>query len=131
MKMTRRTFSTLALGSILGGCVVKVNNKNNDALVGRSRTNTGANVRRGPGTSFAVIRTLRAGTSVGIYGSNGNWRRIRVGSDYGWIHASLLGRRRGGGGASPAPAADGKEVAAAPCVGENCEAADGYEVVPE
>jgi len=54
------------------------------------------NMRSGPGTGYAVLDTIPAGTVVDVRGCTGSW--CDIGS--GWVSASYLAR----GGYAPAPA---------------------------
>lgn len=49
------------------------------------------NARRGPGTDFAVVGVLRAGTEVSELRRDGNWSEVTV-ADLGrvWVHTSYL-----------------------------------------
>jgi|GEM_PF-2821882 len=55
-------------------------------------TPSGLNFRRGPGTNYAVIRTLSQGTNVVRLGTNanGSWSFIRVGNQEGWVSTTYL-----------------------------------------
>ena len=53
---------------------------------GRTRYRTA--FRRGPGTGFGTIRTLRNNTSFQVLGRRGNWLRVRIGNQTGWIGRS-------------------------------------------
>lgn len=50
------------------------------------------NVRAGPGTNYAVVGTLQAGTSALITGRNeaGDWWQIEIDGGAGWVLASLV-----------------------------------------
>lgn len=58
--------------------------------VTRLYTTTGARVRSGPGTDFAIVTTLPAGNPVLVSEVSGTWRRIVSGSAVGWIRFDLL-----------------------------------------
>lgn len=48
------------------------------------------NVRKGTGDQYAVMRILQAGTLVRVNGSVGEWRRVAIGHEHGWVPASQL-----------------------------------------
>lgn len=50
----------------------------------------GVNLRKGAGTGYGVIRTLRAGTSVRVYAKSGKWSRVKTGSTYGWVYSEYV-----------------------------------------
>ncbi|MGQ0429110.1 MAG: SH3 domain-containing protein [Gammaproteobacteria bacterium] len=61
----------------------------------RLQTSTGANVREGPGSVHRVLFTLPAGAAVTGLSQADEWVRITDPSGRaGWIHQSLIGRRR-------------------------------------
>jgi len=47
--------------------------------------NASAELRRGAGTSYAVIRTLNSGANVNVLSISGTWIRVRIGNDEGWV----------------------------------------------
>ena len=55
-------------------------------------TKSSANLRRGAGTNHAVIRNVAKGTKVTILGvsKTGNWTRVRVGAQVGWISTQAV-----------------------------------------
>jgi uncharacterized protein YraI len=55
------------------------------------------NVRSGPGTSYAVVDTVRRGTSVDVQQCQGSWCYISKPGPDGWVSASYLSA----GGGSP------------------------------
>ena len=58
------------------------------------QTNTGANVREGPGVSFRILFTLPAGSALTGVSHAEQWVRITDGSGRsGWISQSLIARR--------------------------------------
>ncbi len=63
---------------------------------------TSISVRRGPGTSYAVVDVLRAGQSVRISNCNGGWCRVNHGGPSGWVSQNFLSRTGSGGGDSGA-----------------------------
>lgn len=67
-----------------------------------------ANVRRGPGTSFAVVDSLRIGEALPVIGRNqdGSWWQVRTDSGSAWVAASVaLAVRTAGVPVVPAPTA--------------------------
>ena len=48
------------------------------------------NLRSGPGTGYAILRQLPAGTVVSVDGSSGAWRKVHVGSAVGWVSGAWL-----------------------------------------
>ncbi|MCB9452744.1 MAG: SH3 domain-containing protein [Anaerolineaceae bacterium] len=57
----------------------------------RALTNTGLNFRAGPGTNYAIITVLPAGTVVPIVGRLGDnsWWQVQQGINIGWVSASF------------------------------------------
>lgn len=51
---------------------------------------TRSNVRAGPGLQHPVIATLDGGVPVTAHGELGEWTRITVGAERGWIYSRLL-----------------------------------------
>jgi len=53
-------------------------------------------LRSGPGTSHAPLRTVTRGTRVTVLGvsNTGNWTRIRIGNDIGWVSTNRLNHLR-------------------------------------
>lgn len=51
------------------------------------------NVRKGTGDQYPVMRILQAGTLVRVNGSVGDWRRIILDQDHGWVPACQLQAR--------------------------------------
>ncbi|RMG89809.1 MAG: DUF3380 domain-containing protein [Chloroflexi bacterium] len=56
----------------------------------RGKTRTNLNLRRGPGTSFEVIRVLPLGTEVVVLEHQGDWLRVRAGLDEGFVHRDFV-----------------------------------------
>ena len=50
----------------------------------------GLNLRKGPGTSYSVIRTLSKGTAVTVHSSNNGWSKISVNGVEGYVSTSFL-----------------------------------------
>jgi hypothetical protein len=52
---------------------------------------TKSNFREGPGQSFGILDTLKKGTPLTAYSSNGSWLRVvQEDGTSGWIHESLV-----------------------------------------
>lgn len=66
------------------------------------------NVRSGPGTQYAVIGVIPAGTAVNATGCSGSWCRVRHGGDAGWASSAYLDI--GGGAAGPVAVDEGPAV---------------------
>jgi hypothetical protein len=65
-----------------------------------------ANLRNGPGTSYAVIDTLDPGTGLTIHACTGTWCAVTTDSDDDGFLAKSLIDFDGGAGPSPVPAGD-------------------------
>ena len=50
----------------------------------------GLNLRKGPGTSYSVIRTLSKGTAVTVHSSNNGWSKVSVNGVEGYVSTSYL-----------------------------------------
>ena len=50
----------------------------------------GLNLRKGPGTSYSVIRTLSKGTAVTVHSSSNGWSKISVNGVEGYVSTSFL-----------------------------------------
>lgn len=49
------------------------------------------NVRRGPGTSYGVLKQVKAGQEFGILDRSGNWLKVDISNGQaGWIHKDLV-----------------------------------------
>lgn len=48
------------------------------------------NVRSGPGTGYSRIGSLRAGSTVSVIGSSGDWYHITYGSLTGYVHSDYM-----------------------------------------
>ena len=53
-------------------------------------TSAGLNLRKGPGTSYSVIRTLSKGTAVTVHSSSNGWSKISVNGVEGYVSTSYL-----------------------------------------
>ena len=50
--------------------------------------------RRGPGTSYATIRSVRGNTNLRITGRNGSWYRVVIDGTTGWVRRASVARTR-------------------------------------
>ena len=50
----------------------------------------GLNLRKGPGTSYSVIKTLSKGTAVTVHSSNNGWSKVSVNGVEGYVSTSYL-----------------------------------------
>ncbi len=50
----------------------------------------GLNLRKGPGTSYSVIKTLSKGTAVTVHSSSNGWSKISVNGVEGYVSTSFL-----------------------------------------
>ena len=80
--MFRKLVAALAL---LGGLAVAA-----PALAASAHTTGNVNVRSGPGTGYAKLGTLTAGTRVKLRGCEDNWCSVRGAGLSGWVSANLL-----------------------------------------
>ncbi|MCG7508615.1 SH3 domain-containing protein [Mesorhizobium retamae] len=80
--MSRKLFAVLAL---IGGLVISA-----QAVAASGYTSGNVNVRSGPGTGYAKIGVLTAGTRVSLRGCQNNWCNVRGAGLVGWISASFL-----------------------------------------
>ncbi|MBT9174376.1 MAG: hypothetical protein DDT22_00028 [candidate division WS2 bacterium] len=54
-------------------------------------TSTSLNMRTGPGTNFAIIRTLTLGTEFTVIKKEGAWLQIRLkDGKKGWVHSGFV-----------------------------------------
>jgi len=53
-----------------------------------------ATFRRGPGTGYATIRSIRGNTNVRITGRNGDWYRVVIDGTTGWLRRTSVARTR-------------------------------------
>ncbi|MDD5092169.1 MAG: SH3 domain-containing protein [Candidatus Wallbacteria bacterium] len=51
---------------------------------------SGANVRKGPSTGYAVITTLSRGESVNVTGESGSWYQVAISGGTGYIYKDLV-----------------------------------------
>lgn len=80
--MFRKLLATLAL---LGGLATVA-----PALAATAHTTGNVNVRSGPGTGYARLGTLTAGTRVDLRGCEDNWCNVRGAGLNGWVSANFL-----------------------------------------
>lgn len=78
--------------------VIVPDNPGGGSGAGNAVATSNVNVRRGPGTSYAVVDVLRAGQSVRISNCSGNWCWVNHGGPSGWVSQNFLSRTGGGGG---------------------------------
>src|SRR5262245_24355350 len=57
---------------------------------GQGRTSTRVNFRSGPGTDQPSLRLLEAGTLVTVHEDVGEWLRVSVGGQTGFIHERFV-----------------------------------------
>lgn len=81
--------ATINLSNNNGSSSVPVIDPNDPTC--RALTNTGLNVRRGPGTGYDKITVLAAGTVVPIVGRVGDnsWWQVNSGFNVGWVSAEF------------------------------------------
>ncbi|HAT4186711.1 TPA: SH3 domain-containing protein [Clostridium perfringens] len=48
------------------------------------------NIRKGPGTNYGKIGQLHQGGKVSVVAKNGDWYKIKVGSDYGYVNKDFI-----------------------------------------
>ncbi len=60
------------------------------AIAANAYVTGNVNVRSGPGTGYARVGTLSAGTIVNVRGCEANWCNIRGGGLRGWVSANYL-----------------------------------------
>lgn len=78
--------------------VIVPDNPGGGSGVGNAVATSNVNVRRGPGTSYAVVDVLRSGQSVRISNCTGGWCWVNHGGPSGWVSQNFLSRTGGGGG---------------------------------
>lgn len=88
----RSTQAQVTATSVPGGPGSGLPNINPNDPTCRALVNTGLNFRAGPGTTFDVIRTLRAGEVLPITGRlpDNSWWQLRSGVTTGWVSASFV-----------------------------------------
>ena len=57
-------------------------------------TNAGLNLRKGPGTNYAVITTLPKNTAVTVYSTENNWSKVKVNSMEGYVSNAYLSEKK-------------------------------------
>jgi uncharacterized protein YgiM (DUF1202 family) len=55
-----------------------------------AKTTVNVNMRKGPGTEFAVITTLASGSSITVISKSGNWSYVKAGNTYGYVHNNYI-----------------------------------------
>lgn len=69
----------------------EVNEPSSMNSTGTITANSGANVRKGPGTNYSIIIALKKGTQVKVIGITGNWYQIQLSSGIkGYIYKTLV-----------------------------------------
>ncbi|ODT70067.1 MAG: hypothetical protein ABS75_14650 [Pelagibacterium sp. SCN 63-23] len=87
-RQTRKKFLNLATGVVVAAAAVMMFLPAAQAAPGTVTSNV--NVRSGPGTSYAVVDTLRRGEQVDVQRCQGSWcYAVKPGPD-GWVSASYL-----------------------------------------
>ncbi len=61
-------------------------------IIGEGTINDGVNFRKGPSTSSEIISTLTASSKVTITGYEGEWYKVLVGEQEGWVVARCVDR---------------------------------------
>lgn len=77
--------------------VIVPDNPGGGSGVGNAVATANVNVRRGPGTSYAVVDVLRSGQSVRVSNCTGGWCWVNHGGPSGWVSQNFLSRTGGGG----------------------------------
>ena len=62
--------------------------------------NAGLNLRKGPSTSYAVIKTLSKGTEVTVISSSNGWSKVNVGGVSGYVSSDYLSSTKPSTGSS-------------------------------
>ena len=62
--------------------------------------NAGLNLRKGPSTSYAVIKTLSKGTEVTVVSSSNGWSKVNVGGVSGYVSSDYLSSTKPSTGSS-------------------------------
>lgn len=65
-------------------------NNSSEELTSASISEDGLRLRKGPGTSYAVITILPKGMSVSIQSKQGDWIEITTSLGNGWVHADYI-----------------------------------------
>ena len=64
---------------------------------------TPLNLRRGEGTQYSVIKTLKTGDLVTVVSNHGEWAKVKVGSVTGFSSAKYLKKSNTSSNALPVP----------------------------
>ena len=62
----------------------------NAQMTGEVTSTDGLNVRKGPGNSYSIIGSLKQGTIVDVYSTNGYWAEISYNNQIGYVHKTYL-----------------------------------------
>lgn len=96
-RQTRKMLLNFATGAAVAATAMVVFLPAAQAQSASATATASVNVRAGPGTSFAVVDTLRPGQRVDIDRCQGSWCYVvKTGPD-GWVSANYLARGQGGG----------------------------------
>ena len=60
------------------------------SFVGYVKVNTSLNVRKGAGTQYSILGSLKNGTSVKVVGESGSWYKINYNSGYGYVSKTYI-----------------------------------------
>ncbi len=63
-------------------------------------TASNLNVRASASTSSKIISSLSRGTKVDLYKKSGSWYKVKIGSNYGYVHSSYVKITTSGGGSN-------------------------------
>lgn len=95
--------------ALAGGCAPPRLRVTRGGDSGRSeRLHTGASLRTGPGSGYAEVGIVPAGTRLRILGTEGAWALVELSRGRGWVHRSLVGP---GGPSAPERREDGRSIA--------------------
>lgn len=56
----------------------------------KGTTTANLNLRTGPTTSFAIIKTMAKGSNVTLIGENGGWFKVQAGGNSGWVLSDYI-----------------------------------------
>lgn len=60
------------------------------SFTGYVKVNTSLNVRKGAGTQYKILGSLKNGTSVKVVGESGSWYKINYNSGYGYVSKAYI-----------------------------------------
>ena len=132
MNSARRQLMLLAPLMALGACAPQAPPRKPITTGRPIKVNTAANMRSGPGISNDVLMVVPQGQIVYVIGAVRHWSKVRHNGAIGYIHDSLLGKRRSRAEPKSPEAADA--ISVKPCeVAANCADGDaaGAVVSPE